>query len=116
MTLCSATAAAAAAIEEVETLNTDGQTGEDLSKAHRGKAKLEVGPNMKLDMELYEGIVSQPIIEPTVSESVHVTWTSGNRQTVFNDEGCLTCLHTSACNCEPYYLDYMIYVFFACRV
>lgn len=31
--------------------------------------KAEMGPNMKLDPELYEGVVTQTIIEPTVSTS-----------------------------------------------
>lgn len=71
LTFCSATAAAAAAAttEEAETPNTDGDSDGDGSKFLIGKTnpKPDLGPNMKLDLELYEGIVSQPIIEPTVS-------------------------------------------------
>ncbi|KAE8280919.1 hypothetical protein D5F01_LYC21488 [Larimichthys crocea] len=63
LTLCSATAA----IEEAETQNTDHDGKEDSSKWLKGKAnvKPQLAPNMHLDTELYEGVVSQPIIEPT---------------------------------------------------
>lgn len=74
LTFCSATAAAAAAVEEKkeekeETPTTGGDS--DPPQALKGKAntKSEIGPTMKLDPELYEGIVSQPIIEPTVSKT-----------------------------------------------
>lgn len=69
LTLCTATAAAAAATEQPETgTSTNGIGGENSSsKLLRGKPKQELPPNMILDPELYEGIVSQPIIEPTVS-------------------------------------------------
>ena len=66
LTLCTTTVANA---EEDEAENTEGGGDGDSSRPPRGKAhtKQELGPNMKLDTELYEGIVSQPIIEPTVS-------------------------------------------------
>lgn len=64
LTLCTATAAVA---EELKAENGDSDTDAD-STPLRGKAntKPDLGPTMKLDTELYEGIVSQPIIEPTV--------------------------------------------------
>ncbi|XP_018530342.1 uncharacterized protein LOC108882367 isoform X2 [Lates calcarifer] len=63
LTLCTATAAVA---EELKAENGDSDTDAD-STPLRGKAntKPDLGPTMKLDTELYEGIVSQPIIEPT---------------------------------------------------
>ncbi|XP_045897964.1 uncharacterized protein LOC123965491, partial [Micropterus dolomieu] len=73
LTFSAATAAAAAAVaatsEEAEAQNTDGDSGDDSSKSVKVKAapRLELGPTRVLDPELYEGIVSQPIIEPTVS-------------------------------------------------
>ncbi|XP_040905011.1 uncharacterized protein si:dkeyp-121d4.3 isoform X2 [Toxotes jaculatrix] len=63
LTLCTA----AATGEESEAENTNSDSDGDSSKSLRGKANAKVGPNMKLDTELYEGIVSQPIIEPTPS-------------------------------------------------
>lgn len=70
LTLCTATAAAAAEEAGVETA-TNGVGGENSSsKLFRGKSKVEIPPNMMLDSELYEGIVSQPIIEPTVSNGL----------------------------------------------
>lgn len=39
---------------------------EDSARKPKEKANVDLGPNVKLDMELYEGIVSQPIIEPMV--------------------------------------------------
>lgn len=38
-----------------------------MPKKKKHKGSTEVGPNMVLDTELYEGVVSQPIIEPKVS-------------------------------------------------
>lgn len=32
----------------------------------KASRQIDIGPNMVLDSELYEGIVSQPIIEPKV--------------------------------------------------
>lgn len=55
LTLCSAS-------KELQV--TSSGDGDDLKG--KGDMKLEFGPNMKLDTELYEGVVSQPIIEPTV--------------------------------------------------
>lgn len=71
LTLCAATAAAAASADEAEAQDFSGDSDNDSSKSFKGKAnsKMELGPNMKLDPELYEGIVSQPIIEPTVSKT-----------------------------------------------
>ncbi|XP_054874839.1 uncharacterized protein si:dkeyp-121d4.3 isoform X2 [Amphiprion ocellaris] len=60
LTLCSASSDVIAPIAE----ETDGDGDEELMKMKR-KAKVELGPNMRLDPELYEGIVSQPIIEPS---------------------------------------------------
>ncbi|XP_076598707.1 uncharacterized protein LOC143327925 isoform X2 [Chaetodon auriga] len=64
LTLCTATADAT---KEGETQNADGDSKHDSFVSLRGKAnvKPEQLPNMTLDAELYEGIVSQPIIEPT---------------------------------------------------
>lgn len=71
LTLCTVTAATVAATEEAETETaTNGVGEENSSKLVVGKPKLEVPPNMMLDSELYEGIVSQPIIEPTVSNGL----------------------------------------------
>lgn len=71
LTLCTATAATTATTEEAEAETaTNGMGEENSSKLVRGKTKLDMPPNMMLDSELYEGIVSQPIIEPTVSNGL----------------------------------------------
>lgn len=63
LTLCTATAAAAS-----EQLDVSSDTEENSLSVLAGvKTKQELPPNMMLDQELYEGIVSQPIVEPTVS-------------------------------------------------
>ncbi|XP_029376539.1 uncharacterized protein LOC115055158 isoform X2 [Echeneis naucrates] len=66
LTLCTATVASSEEADS-ESENTNADSDCDSAKSLKGKAnaKLELGPNMKLDTELYEGIVSQPIIEPT---------------------------------------------------
>ncbi|XP_023251427.1 uncharacterized protein LOC111646214 [Seriola lalandi dorsalis] len=66
LTLCTATVASSEEAES-EGENANGDSDGDSSRSLRGKAnvKLDLAPNMKLDTELYEGIVSQPIIEPT---------------------------------------------------
>lgn len=87
LTFCSATDAAAAESKEAESQNTDGNSDGSQLLIGKTKAKLELGPNMRLDSELYEGIVSQTIIEPTVS----VTATSTSRICLIarsNDQGC----------------------------
>lgn len=70
LTFCSA-AVAAAATEESESPNSDGDFHGDCSNFPTAKTTLvpDLVPDMKMDLELYEGIVSQPIIEPTVSET-----------------------------------------------
>lgn len=67
LTFCSATDAAAAEAKEAESHNMEYSCDGSQLLTGKTKAKLEVGPNMRLDLELYEGIVSQTIIEPTVS-------------------------------------------------
>ncbi|XP_054455849.1 uncharacterized protein si:dkeyp-121d4.3 isoform X2 [Anoplopoma fimbria] len=59
LTLSAATAAA----EEAATHSA--ASDEDLWLNGKAGVRPELGVNMKLDTELYEGIVSQPIIEPT---------------------------------------------------
>ncbi|KAM9847970.1 uncharacterized protein ACBR49_009236 [Aulostomus maculatus] len=58
LTLCTAN-------QDLETGTSNGTSDQDFFKKPKGKVKLELGPNLKLDTELYEGIVSQPIIKPT---------------------------------------------------
>lgn len=58
--MCSAAAASASKKD-------DGQDGDVSVQKLHNSMKSEVGPNMKLDPELYEGVVTQTIIEPTVS-------------------------------------------------
>lgn len=70
LTLCTATSAVASANEEAEGDGSDSEEDSCTPVKGRNRAKPELGPNMKLDMELYEGIVSQPIIEPSVSCTV----------------------------------------------
>lgn len=63
LTFCSAAAAAS----RTDDGQDDGQdAGSGAQKPH-SSAKSDVGPNMKLDPELYEGVVTQTIIEPSVS-------------------------------------------------
>ena len=62
LTLCTATGSA---VDGAEIENGDDNSSYALWK--KPTAKLELGPNMVMDTELYEGIVSQPIIEPKVS-------------------------------------------------
>lgn len=59
LTLC----AAAASDEEED--KTDGEDG--FTKPLRTKSKQDIGPNAVLDTELYEGIVSQTVIDPKVT-------------------------------------------------
>lgn len=68
LTLCTATTAAG---EELES-TTSNSNSDDRQLKGRANAKLELGSKMVLDPELYEGVVSQPIIEPTVSARVLV--------------------------------------------
>lgn len=56
---------------ETEKSNKDSNLLNNTGK--NAKSKMEVPSNMVLDEELYEGIVSQPIIEPTVSEVLRYT-------------------------------------------
>lgn len=58
LTICSA--AATSASKDDDGLDVDVQKLQTSIKS-------EVGPNMQLDPELYEGVVTQTIIEPTVS-------------------------------------------------
>ncbi|XP_062256816.1 uncharacterized protein si:dkeyp-121d4.3 isoform X3 [Platichthys flesus] len=51
--------------EDSEVDNSNNESNRESMKTPRGRANLELGPHMWLDTELYEGIVSQPIIEPT---------------------------------------------------
>lgn len=62
LTICSAAAASASKKD-------DGQDGDVSVQKLQNSMKSEVGPNMKLDPELYEGVVTQTIIEPSVSTS-----------------------------------------------
>lgn len=64
LTFCSA-----AATDEAEILNTDGNSNGDASDLAKDKTSMKTDrwPHMMMDRELYEGIVSQPIIEPSVS-------------------------------------------------
>ena len=71
LTLCSATAAAAAEEEEFAAANSN---HDDRQLRARANAKLELGSKMVLDPELYEGVVSQPIIEPTVRLCFILSW------------------------------------------
>lgn len=65
-----AAAAAAAAAKEASTQNVDTLPLEEDSPLYgKGSTRPELGVNMLLDPELYEGIVSQTIIEPTVSRT-----------------------------------------------
>ncbi|XP_042371065.1 cold shock domain-containing protein E1-like, partial [Plectropomus leopardus] len=67
LTLCAAQNAAAAVAEEAaaQDADDDDDSEEDAPQPVKANVKLELGPHMRLDPELYEGIVSQPIIEPT---------------------------------------------------
>ncbi|XP_063731676.1 uncharacterized protein si:dkeyp-121d4.3 isoform X2 [Eleginops maclovinus] len=60
--LLTLSAAAAAISQEAQICGADGDSA---PLAGKTSIRTEVGPNMVLDQELYEGIVSQPIIEPT---------------------------------------------------
>lgn len=62
LTVCSAAAASASKKDDSQDLDVGVQKIQNSIKA-------EVGPNMKLDPELYEGVVTQTIIEPSVSTS-----------------------------------------------
>lgn len=62
LTICSA-AASSASKED------DSQDGDDGVQKLQTTIKSEVGPDMKLDPELYEGVVTQTIIESSVSTS-----------------------------------------------
>ncbi|XP_029282079.1 uncharacterized protein LOC115004560 isoform X3 [Cottoperca gobio] len=62
--LLTLSAATAAAVEEASA-QMDGGDEDSSSLTGRASIRPEVGGNMLLDPELYEGIVSQPIIEPT---------------------------------------------------
>lgn len=64
LTLCTATANASG--DEEDRKENDG-TKDCFTKPIRTRTKQEIGPNMMLDTELYEGIVSQTIIEPKVT-------------------------------------------------
>lgn len=67
LALCTATAAAGGD-EEDKTENSK----DCFTKPIRTRTKQEIGPNMVLDTELYEGIVSQTIIEPKVTLNSNV--------------------------------------------
>lgn len=60
LTLCSAAAASTGRKD-------DGQDVDDGAQRSHSSGKSDVGANMKLDPELYEGVVTQTIIEPSVS-------------------------------------------------
>lgn len=62
LTICSASAASGSGEEEEE------EGGDAAVQRLQTVRKAEAGPSMKLDPELYEGVVTQTIIEPTVSE------------------------------------------------
>lgn len=62
LTICSA-AASSASKED------DSQDGDDGVQRLQTTIKSEVGPDLKLDPELYEGVVTQTIIESSVSTS-----------------------------------------------
>lgn len=61
LTLCSSSS------DELENKITNSEENSFYMPKKKHQASTEVGPNMVLDTELYEGIVSQPIIEPKVS-------------------------------------------------
>lgn len=64
LALCTATATAGGDEED----KTENDASKDcFTKPIRTRTKQEIGPNMVLDTELYEGIVSQTIIEPKVT-------------------------------------------------
>lgn len=75
LTFCSAAATASASNEDdaQDDARDDAQDVHDSLQMLQSGTKAEVGPNMKLDPELYEGVVTQTIIEPSVrpSRSVH---------------------------------------------
>ncbi|KAM7385975.1 hypothetical protein PAMP_002008 [Pampus punctatissimus] len=62
LTLCSATAAAG---RELESASSTGDSDNNRQVKGKANVKLELGSKMVLDTELYEGVVSQTIIEPT---------------------------------------------------
>lgn len=64
LALCTATATAGGDEED----KTENDASKDcFTKPIRTRTRQEIGPNMVLDTELYEGIVSQTIIEPKVT-------------------------------------------------
>lgn len=62
LTICSAAATSASKKD-------DGQDVDVSIQKLQNSITSEVGPHMKLDPELYEGVVTQTIIEPSVSTS-----------------------------------------------
>lgn len=66
LTLCTSMAAKA---EEAEIDSSDGDTEEEEAVGKPNVTAPDLGARMRLDTELYEGIVSQTIIEPTVRRS-----------------------------------------------
>lgn len=67
LTLCSSSSDEPAS----KITNSQEKSFHSLNKMY--KSITEVGPHMVLDPELYEGVVSQPIIEPKVSPLVLVS-------------------------------------------
>ncbi|MEQ2252072.1 hypothetical protein ILYODFUR_017936, partial [Ilyodon furcidens] len=61
LTLCGASSSAS---EETESVSTNGENVSICPDRMRSSSKVNMEPHMVLDPELYEGIVSQTIIEP----------------------------------------------------
>lgn len=69
LTFCSAAASSASNEDDAR---DDAQDVHDSLQMLQSSTKAEAGPNMKLDPELYEGVVTQTIIEPSVRPSCSV--------------------------------------------
>uniref|UniRef100_A0A3B4G420 Cold shock domain-containing protein n=1 Tax=Pundamilia nyererei TaxID=303518 RepID=A0A3B4G420_9CICH len=90
LALCTATATAGGDEED----KTENDASKDcLTKPIRTRTKQEIGPNMVLDTELYEGIVSQTIIEPKSGMpgypgQVHANIGTVRTNVTFDDRDC----------------------------
>lgn len=72
LTFCSAAASSASNEDDARDDAQDDAQDVHGSLQMLQSTKAEVGPNMKLDPELYEGVVTQTIIEPSVRPSCSV--------------------------------------------
>lgn len=88
LTFCSAAAASASNEDDArDDAQDDAQDVHGSLQRLQSSTKAEVGPNMKLDPELYEGVVTQTIIEPSVRpfcsvhRNLHITSRSCCRST-----------------------------------